>query len=257
MDTNYKEESRKARLKVLDLIFLAQTSHVGSNLSCIDILTVLFDKIDLDKDKFVLSKGWAAASLYYFLWKNGRINEQELDSYCQEGSKFIGLVEPVHRDVPFAGGSMSMGLAAGVGFAWAKKLNSEEGVIHILESDGGMQGGMTWEALWFAGHHQLNNIVLWIDKNAFQALGPTEEILDCNGIEDKLESFGWTTKVVDGHDYEQLERAVNSSKNFGQPLAYVCITTKGKGIDFMEDQNIWHYAQLKEDDYLKALECLK
>ena len=91
---NHQEIARQARLKVLEMIYKAQTSHIGSNFSCIDILTVLFEKIDLDKDKFILSAGWKAASLYYFLWRNGRITEEELNSYCQVGSKFIGLVEP-------------------------------------------------------------------------------------------------------------------------------------------------------------------
>src|SRR3990172_10103049 len=105
----YTEQAKQARLKVLDLIYEAQTSHIGSNFSCIDILTVLFDQIDLDKDEFVLSKGWAAASLYYFLWKKGRITEEQLDSYCQPGSPFIGLAEPMIPDIQIAGGSMALG----------------------------------------------------------------------------------------------------------------------------------------------------
>ena len=119
---NYKEKATAARKKVLEMIYKAQVSHIGSNFSCIDILTVLFEKIDLDKDKFILSAGWKAASLYYFLWKKGRITKAELDSYCQQGSKFIGLAEPIHKDIIFAGGSMQMGTAAAVGLALSKKL---------------------------------------------------------------------------------------------------------------------------------------
>src|SRR3989344_3863390 len=110
---NYKEIARQARIKVIELIWKAQTSHLGSNFSIIDILTVLFEKADLDKDKIILSKGWAAASLYYFLWRKGRITEEELNSYCRLGSKFIGLAEPVIPEIPFAGGSMGYGLPAG------------------------------------------------------------------------------------------------------------------------------------------------
>ena len=100
---NYQEIARAARIKVLDLIFRAQTSHLGSNFSCIDILTVLFENIDLTKDRFILSAGWKAASLYYFLWRKGIITEQELNSFCQPGSKFIGLVEP--HDCPNCNGT--------------------------------------------------------------------------------------------------------------------------------------------------------
>lgn len=96
---DYKEIARQARLTVLHLIYKAQVSHIGSNFSCIDILSVLFEKIDLDKDKFVLSAGWKAASLYYFLWRKGRITEEQLNSFCQPGSRFIGLAEPMGRMV--------------------------------------------------------------------------------------------------------------------------------------------------------------
>ena len=95
----YSEQAKQARLRVLGLIYEAQSSHIGSNFSCIDILTVLFDKIDLDKDRFVLSAGWKAASLYYFLWKKGRITEEQLNSYCKDGSPFIGLAEPMSKMV--------------------------------------------------------------------------------------------------------------------------------------------------------------
>ena len=104
---DYQKIATAARIKVLDLIYKAQTSHIGSNFSAIDIMSVLFEKMDLDKDKFVLSAGWKAASLYYFLWKKGKITEEELNSFCREGSKFIGLAEPMCREIscPDCGGT--------------------------------------------------------------------------------------------------------------------------------------------------------
>ena len=134
----YENDALTARKRVLNLIYVAQTSHIGSNFSCIDLMTVLFDKIDLDIDKFILSKGWAAASLYYFLWKKGRITEEQLNSFCEEDSEFIGLAEPIHKDIQFAGGSMGMGFPAAVGFALAKKLKQEKGTVYCLMSDGEM-----------------------------------------------------------------------------------------------------------------------
>ena len=119
---NYETIARDARKKVLELVYKAQTSHIGSNFSAIDIMTVLFEKMNLGKDKFVLSAGWKAASLYYFLWHKGRITEEELNSFCQPGSKFIGLAEPIIPDIMIAGGSMGMGLPGAVGLALAKKL---------------------------------------------------------------------------------------------------------------------------------------
>ncbi|MDO8663590.1 MAG: 1-deoxy-D-xylulose-5-phosphate synthase N-terminal domain-containing protein, partial [Candidatus Wildermuthbacteria bacterium] len=155
---NYKEIAKQARIKVLDLIYRAQVSHIGSNFSCIDLLTVIFENADLDKDKIILSKGWVAASLYYFLWRKGRITKEELDSFCRPGSKFIGLAEPIIPEIPAAGGSMGFGLPFGVGFALAKKLKKENGKVFVLMSDGEMQIGTTWESALIGAHHKLDNL---------------------------------------------------------------------------------------------------
>ncbi|MFH1894699.1 MAG: 1-deoxy-D-xylulose-5-phosphate synthase N-terminal domain-containing protein, partial [Patescibacteria group bacterium] len=157
---NYKKIAQETRKKVLELIYKVQASHIGSNFSCIDLLTVLFEKADLDKDKIILSKGWAAASLYYFLWKKGRISKEELNSFCMPGSKFIGLAEPVIPEIPAAGGSMGFGLPFGVGFALAKKIKKEEGKTFVLMSDGEMDCGTTWESALIAAHHRSDNLVV-------------------------------------------------------------------------------------------------
>lgn len=252
---DYEVIARDCRLKVLDLIYKAQVSHIGSNFSCTDIMSVLFSNIDLDKDKFILSKGWAAASLYYFLWKKGRMTEEELDTFCIGDSKYIGLAEPVHPDIPFAGGSMCMGLAAGVGFALAKKIKGEPGTIYILESDGGMQGGITWEALAFASQHKLDNLILLIDKNGLQAMGKTWEIYDLvDRLKERVSSFGWITATVDGHDFEKMERVF--STDIGGPTCIILETVKGKGVSFMENNNLYHYKQLSEDEMIRAKEEL-
>ena len=274
---NYQEEAKQARIKVLDLIFRAQTSHIGSNFSCIDILTVLFDKIDLTKDKFILSKGWAAASLYYFLWKKGRITEEELNSYCGKCpacqgnsfkdkewryknldtvtreicsdcqgtgvSKFIGLAEPVIPDISFAGGSMGFGLSAAVGYALSKKLKGEEGKVYCLMSDGELNCGTTWESALIASHHKLDNLIVIVDNNGFQAMGKTDDILRVS----YLPIIGY---VINGHNYKEIESAL---ENGG--LIYAK-TTKGKGVSFMENDNIWHYKAPNQDEYELALKEL-
>lgn len=252
---DYKEIARQARIKVLDLIYRAQTSHVGSNFSAIDILTVLFEKMDLDKDRFILSAGWKAASLYYFLWRKGRITEKELNSYCMPNSKWIGLAEPVHKDIIYAGGSMSQGLAAGCALAWSKKKRNQDGKVYVLESDGGMQAGITWEAAWFADQHKLNNLVLIIDKNGFQAMKETDKILSMKRLKQKLQAFGWRVFEINGHDYKEIETALNV--NSGTPFCVIANTIKGKGIPMWENNNLWHYAQIKDEDYQYALSCLK
>src|SRR3989344_673159 len=139
--TNYKKIATEARKTVLTMVYKAQSSHEGSNLSSIDILTVLFDKMDVKRDKFIASKGWVAASVYYFLAQRGIIPKEDLERYWKPGEeKYIGLVEP-HGvfGLEFASGSMGFGLPAGVGFALAKKMDKDSGKVHVLMSDGEMQ----------------------------------------------------------------------------------------------------------------------
>ena len=252
--TDYKTIANNARKQVLTMIYEAQTSHIGSNFSCIDILTVLFEKIDLDKDKFILSAGWKAASLYYFLWKKGRITEEELNSYCQPGSKFIGLSEPVHHDIPFAGGSMGMGLPAAVGFALAKKLKEEEGKVYVLVSDGEMQCGTTWESMLIAREKDLDNLVVIVDNNGFQAMGPTDSILSISFY--RLAPREAEIHDIDGHNFENLESAIDRTQDISAPKFIVANTIKGKGVSFMEKDNMWHYKAPDKNEYERALKEL-
>jgi transketolase len=242
----YKLQAQEARLKVLDLIYRAQTSHIGSNFSCIDILTVLFSKIDLDKDKFVLSAGWKAASLYYFLYKKGRITLEELDSYCQGDSKFIGLAEPIIPEIPFSGGSMGLGFPAAVGFALAKKLKGEEGTVYCLMSDGEMNIGTTWEAALIAAQHCLKNLVVIVDNNGFQAMSRTDKVLP-----NYFPDLGWYKSNIDGHSFLDIKSEFNRETT--KPHVIVAETTKGKGVSFMENNNLFHYKAPNDDEYMRAI----
>lgn len=248
----YKEIANDCRKTVLRLIYKAQTSHIGSNFSCTDIMTVLFEKIDLEKDKFVLSAGWKAATLYYFLWRKGRITLEELDSYCLDGSKWIGLAEPIHKDIMIAGGSVGMGIAGGVGLAMAKKYKEEDGTVYVLESDGGMQPGMTWESAMIASQHKLNNLVVICDNNRLQAMGETKDILNIEPIKKKMEAFGWEAKEIDGHNFKEVEKSL-VYRNKNKPLFINAKTIKGKGVSWMQEDNLWHYWHLNKETYEKAL----
>ena len=250
MEATYKQTAKEARLKILDLIFNAQTSHIGSNFSCIDLMTVLFQKIDLDKDRIVLSAGWKAATLYFFLWKKGRITEEQLNSYCKEGSPFIGLAEPMHPDIPVAGGSMGLGLPMAVGLALAKKIKKEAGTIYVLMSDGEMDIGTTWESALIASQNNLDNLVVILDNNGFQAMGKKDNILTVN-----IASLfsGWNKAGVDGHSFEAISNLMTGHfMGFTGPKLIDAKTIKGKGVSFMEGNNIWHYKAPNEDEYIKA-----
>ena len=261
-DREYKEIAQASRAKCLDLVYAAQTSHIGSLMSCADIMAVLFENFYFKKDKFILSAGWKAAMLYYHLWRKGRITQEQLDSYCKPGSDFIGLAEPIHPDIPFAGGSMGMGLAAGVGLAWSKKQRGEDGTVYVIESDGGMQVGINYEAVNFAMLHNLDNLMLIIDSNGFQAMGRTNDIGPLNvGIFHNFDHRkGWDVMYGMGHDYDDIELTITRNKEAGKIFKrpQVCIfhTIKGKGVSFMENNNLYHYKKLSSDEYKKALDEL-
>lgn len=254
MKKDYKEIAREARLNILKMVHKAQTSHIGSNFSCVDFATVLHENADLNKDRIIWSKGWAAAAAYYFLAKKGIIPKEDLETFCIGDSKYIGLVEPTVKGIDFAGGSMGMGLPAGVGFALAKKLKKEDGNIFVVMSDGEMQAGTTWESALIAAHRKLDNLTVIIDYNELQAMGKVNEVLNIEPLADKWKAFNWEVKIINGHNFSEIEKAVQAKVK--KPTVVVAKTQKGRGVDFMEDNNLYHYKQISEEEYKKALKEL-
>ena len=164
-----------------------------------------------------------------------------------------GTGKIIDQIIPFAGGSMGFGLPAAVGFALSKKLKGEEGTVYCYMSDGELNCGTVWEAALIAGHHKLDNLVVFVEVNGFQAMGRTEDVLEA-GFPNK----NWSVHMIDGHDYDMIDRAIYAAeKGVGSPIAFITKTTKGKGVSFMSGDNKWHYLKLEEEDYKKALECLK
>ncbi len=270
---NYKEIAKEIRRTVLSMIHKAQVSHIGSNFSAIDIFTVLYSKADFKKDKLVVSKGWIAASIYAFGVKYGLCPQEAVDTFCDGKSKYIGLIEPLgFFGAEIAGGSMGLGLPGAVGLALGKKLKGEEGRVYVLMSDGELQCGTTWESALIAAHHKLNNLMVIVDYNGLQAMGRIEDILNLTNYEagryvfdleekeydlqKKFESFGWHVCKVPGHDYKLLEDRLKFMPTDG-PKLVIANTIKGKGVSFMENQNLYHYKQLSDEEYKKAIEELK
>jgi len=261
--TKYKEIALEARKAVLRLIYQAQTSHIGSNFSAIDILTVFYSIANIDKDlkedrdRIVISKGWVAASVYYFLAQKEIIPKEDLETYCKDGSKYIGLVEPNVRGIEAAGGSMGFGLPFGIGFALAKKVKKEKGKVFVLMSDGEMQTGTTWESALIAAHHKLDNLFVIVDFNELQAMGKIEEILGIEPLKDKWKAFGWEVREIDGHNFEEIEKAlVLPLSSTTKPLVIIAHTIKGYPISFMENNNLYHYKALSDEEYQRALKEL-
>ena len=258
---DYKKLASECRKVVLKMVHLAGTSHIGSNFSCIDVLVVLFSKLNIDKnlkenrDRFILSKGWAAASLYYFLAEKGIIPKEDLETYCIGDSKYIGLAEPGIRGVEVAGGAMGHGTPMALGMALGAKLAGESWKTYVLMSDGELDCGTTWESAALAAHHKLSNLTLIIDVNGFQAMGKKNEVLNMHPLVDKFRSFNWEVIEIDGHDYQQIEWALETPRK-DKPVVIIANTIKGKGVSFFEGKLEWHYKNVNDEDYSKALKEL-
>ena len=251
----FEEIAKSVRRDVLEMIYEAQTSHIGSNFSAIDILVVLFDLMT-EKDNFILSKSWAAASVYSLLARRGDIPKEDLKTYCKENSPLIGLINHEVPGVEFGSGAMGHGLPVAVGMALAKKRNGEKGNVYCLMSDGEMNCGTTWECALFAAHHELDNLVVVVDYNKFQAMGKTNEILNLEPLIGKWNMFNWWIRSCDGHNFTDIHNTLVCSVS-KMPHMIIADTIKGKGVSFMEDKLEWHYKAPNSEEYQQALKELE
>ena len=242
----------RARLRLLKMHYESHVGHIGGDLSCLDILITLFHRIIEHEDTFVLSKGHAAGALYVTLWTIGKISEAELKQFHQDGTRLAG--HPVCGWLPeisFATGSLGHGLPLSAGVALGKKLKGETGRVFCLMSDGEWNEGSNWEAIIFAVHHRLNNLIIVIDLNGLQGFGKTREITDLHLISEKVSIFGANVFEVDGHNHEELEKAFLSQAK--APVVIIAHTVKGNGVSFMENKLEWHYLPLNQEQYEKAV----
>lgn len=263
---DYAYIANEARKKVLEMVHKGQTSHIGSNFSAIDIMAILFSKLHLDKDlkpdrdRFVLSKGWVAAALYYFLSEKGVIPREDLEEFGKEGSKYIGLAEPHVRGVEVSGGAMGHGLPIALGMAIAAQRGGESWKTYVLMSDGELDCGTTWECALLAAHQQLGNLTVIVDNNGFQAMGTTKEVLDVEPLAEKWKAFHWEVVEIDGHNYEHIEKALDKAGTTRRPLMIIARTTKGSGgqtaCNIFENKLEWHYKNVDKETYDRALALL-
>ncbi len=244
---------------------LGKSSHIGSILSIADIVAVLYGKIlrkrpqELDwpdRDRFILSKGHAGAGLYAALAETGYFPTDWLQGHCANGSKLCGHVS--HIGIPgveLSTGSLGHGLSVGAGMAYAFRHDDKAHRVFVLMSDGECDEGSNWEAILFAGHHKLSNLIAIVDYNKIQSLAPVKETLGLEPFVEKWRAFGWNVKEVDGHNHVELSVCLNVIPADGDsPVCVIAHTVKGKGISFMEDSVLWHYRtpQGKEFDAAMA-----
>jgi len=248
-DIKTQELARKVRIHAVKMVNKGGSSHIGSVLSIVDILAVLYGRVMqyrsnepkwVNRDRFILSKGHAGAGVYAVLAECGFFNIAELDKHYQDGSIFSGHVS--HKGVPgveLSTGSLGHGLPVASGMALAAKIDKKSHKIFVVMSDGELDEGSNWEAFMFASHHELNNLTAVIDRNKLQSMKTTEETLSLEPLRDKLIAFGWNVIEVDGHNHDELFSAIDSDTK--KPKVIIANTIKGKGVSFMENEIAWHY----------------
>lgn len=259
------ELARRVRLSLLDMSFKAQSSHIGSALSVVDILSVLYSDImdvgkiqqgDPGRDFLILSKGHATVALYATLAHSGIIDSMDLQSYGQDGTALMQHASHKVPGVEFSTGSLGHGLSLGCGVAEAKRIKCDVGTTFVIMSDGDLNAGSTWEGIMYAATRRLNVVVI-VDANGLQSLGPANEVFSLEPVEEKFRAFGWQSRVVDGHDHGDLREGIGGRQAGDGPLAIIARTTKGKGVTFMEGQVRWHYAALDEALLQSARESIE
>jgi transketolase len=255
-NNNNKEIAKEIRKKILKLSNTAKSSHVGSSLSIVDILLVLYKFFIKKNNAFVLSKGHACLASSCILQKFGYISTKILNSYGNNNTILLAHVSHKVPGVEFSTGSLGHGLPYAVGRALAEKINKKNNKIYVLISDGELNEGTTWESLLFASFHKLDNLIVIIDYNKIQSLDFTKNVLKLEPLKEKFKSFNCNIKNINGHDFNQIYKSLLVSKN-GKPTVIIANTIKGKGVEYMENKILWHYKSPNAEELEIAIKELK
>ena len=257
----------KARMSIIEGVHAAKAGHPGGSLSCVDILTYLYYKeLNVDpknpdmenRDRFVLSKGHAAPALYSVLAEKGFFDKSLIKTLRQIGSILQG--HPDMKKIPgvdMSTGSLGQGISCAVGMALSSKHFGSGFNVYTVLGDGEIEEGQVWEAAMFAGNKGLSNLTAFVDYNNLQIDGTVEEVNSPAPIDKKFEAFGWHTIIIDGHNFEEIEKALAEAKTVDKPVCIIAKTVKGKGVSYMENAVNWHGAAPNDELAAQALEELK
>jgi transketolase len=265
--TELKKLACRMRMGVIKAVHAAKSGHPGGSLSAADMFTYLYfremnvdpdNPKDPDRDRFVLSKGHTAPGLYSTLALRGFFPVEELLTLRKIGSRLQG--HPNMNETPgvdMSTGSLGQGISAAAGMALAAKKQGKNLRVYTLLGDGEIEEGQVWEAMMFAHHYELDNLCVIIDNNDLQIDGRIADVIDPYPIVDKVRAFGLRVEEIDGHDFDQIEAALNMARSTkGVPTAIVMKTVKGKGVSFMEDKAGWHGKAPNDEEYELALKEL-
>lgn len=261
-----KELARIVREDVVTMAYLSKGSHVGSALSLIDILAVLYTDIinvkpeivnDINRDRFILSKGHGGSAIYAILARKGFFDPEKLKDHYKDGSDLSGHVS--HKNLPgieISTGSLGHGVSIAAGFALSSKIAKRDNKVFVVVGDGECNEGCFWETLLFAAQYKLDNLTIVIDKNKIQAMGNCSDVMNTESLYKKIENFGFLTLEVDGHSHEDLKSAFSKFEK-DKPKCIIADTIKGYGVSFMKNNLLWHYRNPNEEEYKVAIKEIR
>ena len=260
------------RRDIVRMVNAQQSGHPGGSLGCADFLTALYFKImkidtnfsmdGINEDLFFLSNGHISPVFYSVLARSGYFDVKELASFRKINSRLQGH-PTTHENLPgirIASGSLGQGLSVAIGAALTKKYNNDDRTIYSLHGDGELQEGQIWEAVMFAAHNKVDNLIATVDVNGQQIDGPLSKVLNLDSLEDKFKAFHWTVLHMDGHDMENIVATLDKAKSLtgqGKPICILMKTEMGKGVDFMEGSHEWHGIAPNDEQLAKALAQLE
>lgn len=254
------------RKEILTIVHRAGTGHIGGDLSVTDILVDLYYKEmhvapnqmnDPNRDRFVLSKGHSVEALYAVLADRGFFPKEDLLTYAQFGSKYIGHPNNKINGIEMNTGSLGHGLSVAVGMALAGRMDARSYRVYAVMGDGEMEEGSVWEAVMAGAQYKLDHLTAFVDRNRLQISGSTEDVMAQDKQEERWASFGWNVLSIPGNDLDAIDHAIGLAKDTkGRPTVIIANTTKGCGVSFIEDQAGWHHRVPTDEEYAKAIEEL-
>ena len=257
-----KEKAAKVRMLSVEAVYGAKSGHPGGSLSIADVITYLyFHKMKVNpadptmesRDRFVLSKGHCCPALYSALALKGYFPTEELKMLRKLGGMLQG--HPDMKSIPgidMSTGSLGQGFSTACGMAVVAKRKGFDWKVYTALGDGEIEEGQVWEAAMFANQYKLDNIITFVDCNGYQIDGAVEDVMNPHPVDEKFRAFGWFAQVIDGHNFEAIDKAVAEAEKSGKPSVIICKTVKGKGVSFMENNYSWHGKAPKDDEYAIA-----
>ena len=263
-----KETASQVRRDIVRMVHAVQSGHPGGSLGCADFLTALYfdvlkhdPKFSMDgvgEDLFFLSNGHISPVFYSVLARSGYFPVSELATFRKLNSRLQGH-PTTHEHLPgvrMASGSLGQGMSNAIGAALSKKLNNDSNIVYSLHGDGELDEGQNWEAIMFAAHKNVDNLIATIDFNGQQIDGPTKKVMNLDNLKAKFEAFNWQVLEMEGNDMDAVVAGLNKAKTFvgkGKPIVILMTTSMGKGVDFMEGSHEWHGIAPNDEQLAKAL----